>query len=358
MATEITVFFIWQSDHARTYRAAWKALKQAVKALNSATTGEFIFAADRDTRGVSGAVPIDHVILEKIRRADVVVADLSPVAQIVVNGREKSLPNPNVMFEVGYAREAVGLERIILFRDAREPWHPPFDIQQLRMLTFETAGAFQKELVAILPAMVAMPSPMGLSAEKSEKLYRVIHSGPNAQSNPQLRSDIALELDLLSSTADDTFARLAERFRTERPWDRPGWPMSTSVHTHLHELLSKAVHPNLQRDDRFTAWSRLGDLMRMVPLHHDRLELVKGADKAGWRSGTKPELGELEDWLDKARLVGCDIDAMGNLIALVSNSLTKNTSPLTDQLRQVVDDFENESPELLLERVNSIRNDE
>lgn len=350
MARHVTVFFIWQSDHRRTYNGGWHALEEAAKRLNEQSS-EFVFAADRDTRNVSGAVPIDHVILEKIRRADVVVADLTPIVQLEKGSRTKSIPNPNVMFELGVAREAVGLERIILFRDDKVPWHPPFDIQQLRMARYKGEAKFRDELMEILPAMVAMRSPIGLSNDQAVSLYRTLWGGPKVQSNPDLRAEIALELDLLSTRADDTFARLAHRFRSERPWDRPGWPMSRDVHTVLHGLLSEAIHPQRSTSDRFAAWNELENLMAMIPLHEERQRLVALAEDWGWSGRSLPDLDELDEWLAQARGCGGDTDALQRLAVQIRASLARNMGAVREPLRLMVEDFKAESPADLRERL-------
>lgn len=95
-------------------------------------TAESRVEVDHDTRGVGGSPPIADTILKKIRKAAVLVADVTPIATTTGG---KRVPNPNVMIELGYAMEVLGHERIVLVMntvDGAGIKHLPFDLRHWR----------------------------------------------------------------------------------------------------------------------------------------------------------------------------------------------------------------------------------
>jgi len=129
-----SVFWSWQSD--RPARETRSLIREAlVKAIDRIAV-EFDEAGrpeiDHDTRGAAGSPDIVATILTKIDRAGVFVADVTPIA-ISENG--KHIANPNVLIELGYAKRALGTERVITvwntaFTDAR-PEDLPSDVDRL-----------------------------------------------------------------------------------------------------------------------------------------------------------------------------------------------------------------------------------
>ncbi|MBK7537782.1 MAG: hypothetical protein IPI49_20890 [Myxococcales bacterium] len=88
----IGVFYAWQSDHNPSRTHIMDALQRIEKIANSSWRIDAQFAIEMATDVGDGAVRIDTALMEKIARADCVVADATPVA--VHNGR--LLPNPNI----------------------------------------------------------------------------------------------------------------------------------------------------------------------------------------------------------------------------------------------------------------------
>lgn len=133
MAT--TVFWAWQSDlDAKVCRhfireALDGALSKVAESLELEERPEL----DHDTKGIPGLAPIADSIFRKIDDADYFVADLTPIGK---TGGAKYLSNPNVLIELGYAKKALGPERIILvWNNAFEgtlPEHLPFDLRHRR----------------------------------------------------------------------------------------------------------------------------------------------------------------------------------------------------------------------------------
>ncbi len=107
-----TVFYCWQSDsppnHGRYLIC--EALDQASDRLSRDAELPCKLQIDSDTANETGLCDIPATILKKIASADVVVADLTFVSQ-TEDG--KYCPNPNVLFELGFAFHAIGPERLI-----------------------------------------------------------------------------------------------------------------------------------------------------------------------------------------------------------------------------------------------------
>src|SRR4051812_8985636 len=86
-----TVFYSWQSDNAGVQRHFKKVVEGAAR--------EAGLGYDEATRDEAGAPDIVDTIKRKIRQCAVFVADVS----IVHSSPVRHFPNPNVMFEVGFA---------------------------------------------------------------------------------------------------------------------------------------------------------------------------------------------------------------------------------------------------------------
>ena len=135
-----TVFFSWQSDLGETRGVVQAALDKAVRNLNRDLALEEALRLDEDTAGVAGWPEITSTILHKIERCEVFVADITPI-----NGPQSDprlTPNPNVLFELGYALAAgLGRTRIICVVNAAclsdgDLKELPFDVRSSRPLQF------------------------------------------------------------------------------------------------------------------------------------------------------------------------------------------------------------------------------
>ena len=123
------VFFSWQSDiDAKTNRNVISDCLRDICKKNS-----LIF--DEATNERCGSPDIASTIEEKIRGADIFVAD---VTIINAGTTSKTTPNPNVLFELGIAQATLGWDRIILI--ANTAYAPisdlPFDIKSHRALSY------------------------------------------------------------------------------------------------------------------------------------------------------------------------------------------------------------------------------
>ncbi len=123
------VFFSWQSDlDAKTNRNVISYCLRDICKKNS-----LIF--DEATNERCGSPDIASTIEEKIRNADIFVAD---VTIINAGTASKTTPNPNVLFELGIAQATLGWDRIILIvNTAYAPISDlPFDIKSHRALSY------------------------------------------------------------------------------------------------------------------------------------------------------------------------------------------------------------------------------
>src|SRR5262245_19478972 len=101
MATK-TVFYAWQAQlpGACNRSLIKEALDRALEELAQDKKEPVEFALDQDAWGMPGSPDISATILQKIENCSIFVADITPVGTLR-NG--KKTPNPNVLFELGYA---------------------------------------------------------------------------------------------------------------------------------------------------------------------------------------------------------------------------------------------------------------
>ena len=141
LATEMpTVFYSWESDLPESMNRAFiqQALEDAVRSIrvDPAITVEPV--VERDTVGVPGSPNIAQTILSKIDRASVFVSDVS-----IINSGEgnRPTPNPNVLFELGWAMKSLGDQRIIMVQNTEYggPAKLPFDLKFNRIEPYSLA---------------------------------------------------------------------------------------------------------------------------------------------------------------------------------------------------------------------------
>lgn len=126
-----TIFWSWQSDlDPRVTRNLIRdALASAIEDLHAELEERHELTSD--TQGVPGSPDIVATILEKIDAAAVFVGDVTPVA---VSAGGRAVANPNVLIELGYAKRALGLKRVITV------WNTAFDGAHVDRLPFDMRG--------------------------------------------------------------------------------------------------------------------------------------------------------------------------------------------------------------------------
>src|SRR5258706_7332995 len=158
----IKVFYAWQSDLPAKFNrtAVKKCLRLASGELEeqlSTETQQTEVVIDEATRDCPGSPNIPASILEKIQASDVFVADVS-----IINSEsdDKTTPNPNVVFELGYAVANLGWERVILLINEVHGKVEllPFDFDRHRATPFTLAESkgTPKELTKTLTGAISL----------------------------------------------------------------------------------------------------------------------------------------------------------------------------------------------------------
>lgn len=137
--SEIRIFYSWQSDlpSGATRNLIQDSIDSVVKSMRDIVP----IIADRDTKGEFGTPDITETIFSKIEECDIFVADVSIINKYHSIDDEgnalsnvKTAPNPNVLFELGYAARTIGWENIICIMntDYGRIEELPFDIRHRR----------------------------------------------------------------------------------------------------------------------------------------------------------------------------------------------------------------------------------
>ena len=160
------LFYSWQSDlpSSRNWGFIQECIEEAIKVV-SAESIQLIPALDRDTQGEPGAPDIADTILAKIDNCDMFVCDVSIIAG---TGTSKATPNPNVIFELGYAANRLGWDRITnVFNAAYGRIEElPFDLRKRRVVKYslqpeENKTSAKKGLVDALVSQIRSCIAMG-----------------------------------------------------------------------------------------------------------------------------------------------------------------------------------------------------
>jgi len=139
------IFYSWQSDlPSKTNRGLiYDALKKTVKRLSQDETLNIEdIIIDRDTKGIPGAPDIASTIFKKIRNAQIFVGDISTIGiatHSAVETIQRPTPNPNVLYELGYATGVLGEEYIILVENTTYSYDnsSPFDLYGKRRMQYQ-----------------------------------------------------------------------------------------------------------------------------------------------------------------------------------------------------------------------------
>jgi Predicted nucleotide-binding protein containing TIR-like domain len=178
-SSSIRIFFAWQSDLDKKFNkyALKKCLKAAgaeLEEMLSLERGNSVeITIDEATRDLPGSPHIPTAILEKIQAADVFVADVSTINSDQLEESKKT-PNPNVVFELGYAVAHLGWDRVLLLVNEVHGavTSLPFDFDRQRATPFKLAAngvGSAAELTKTLKHHIA------LILKKNPTLPRAIH---------------------------------------------------------------------------------------------------------------------------------------------------------------------------------------
>ena len=128
---KLQLFFSWQSDVNDNHKTMGDALKKACEDIR--VEGEYDITYDESTWARSGSPVIEAVVVDKIKKCDLFIADLTPITKT----GKKDLPNPNVMMELGVAKASMIDDVILLLYSGEiDANRMPFDINHHRMSRF------------------------------------------------------------------------------------------------------------------------------------------------------------------------------------------------------------------------------
>ena len=162
---KLKLFFSWQSDVKDNHEKIGDALRKVCDDIRF--EGEYDIVYDESTWARSGSPVIEDVVLEKIQKCDLFVADLTPVATT----SKKDFPNPNVMYELGVAKSSMIDDVILmLYTGTIDTNRMPFDINHKRLSSFSKSKI--TDFVRLM-AQTAVENPKHTSAfdENDKFLY-------------------------------------------------------------------------------------------------------------------------------------------------------------------------------------------
>lgn len=153
-----TIFFSWQSDLPNSDNRNFieDVIKKSIKELNQ-NDFSLALSIDKDTNQLAGSPDIANSILTKISKSSAFIADISIIND---NSSDRKMPNPNVLFELGYAVKQLGWENVIcLFNtDSGSLEELPFDLRNRRVLTYSIKNKVKsdekKKLIQIFKGII------------------------------------------------------------------------------------------------------------------------------------------------------------------------------------------------------------
>lgn len=132
-----TIFYSWQSDLENSTNRSFilNALEKAAKDISKDENYNIDAVVDRDTFGISGSPSIVESITGKIAKSDLFICDISIIN---INSEGRKTPNPNVLYELGFASAILGWDRIILIQNTAygNIEDLPFDLRGRRILQY------------------------------------------------------------------------------------------------------------------------------------------------------------------------------------------------------------------------------
>ena len=173
----MTIFFSWQSD------LNLKSNKNFIEGCIKTAIGEFNkenkllvdFTLDKDTSGEPGNPEIINTILNKIDNSRMFICDLS-IINSDYHGRKT--PNPNVIFELGYAIKSLGWEKIVCIvnQEFGLVEDLPFDIKHRRLIGYNLNSkdkqVEKKKIVAAIKSNLTILRDRGLLHDELEDYFK------------------------------------------------------------------------------------------------------------------------------------------------------------------------------------------
>lgn len=145
---KINIFYSWQSDlNQKTNKIAIRLfIEEAIKRIKQ-NDDDIEIIIDEDARDNPGSKNIAEELMKKIRNSDIFIADVSIINR--GDGLRKT-PNPNVLYELGFASSRLGWDRILLiFNDdcGCNVEDLPFDIREHKVMKYLIESTCSKDEV-------------------------------------------------------------------------------------------------------------------------------------------------------------------------------------------------------------------
>lgn len=158
MAKEFKVFFSWQSDLPANQTKRF--IEESIELAKSLLPESILLIPDEATRNRLGSPDIMSSIFEKIDDCDLFIADVSIVGKYSLQTDdetiEKSIPNSNVILELGYAAAKLTWERCICFANTK--FGPisemPFDLNHRRITDISYANCTRKQKISDIAEII------------------------------------------------------------------------------------------------------------------------------------------------------------------------------------------------------------
>ncbi|MBK7969369.1 MAG: hypothetical protein IPK08_10740 [Bacteroidetes bacterium] len=173
----MTIFFSWQSDlnFKNNKNFIEGCIKTAINEFNKDNKLLVNFTLDKDTSGEPGNPEIINTILNKIDNSRMFICDLS-IINSDYHGRKA--PNPNVIFELGYAIKSLGWEKIVCIvnQEFGLAEDLPFDIKQRRIigynLSIKDKQIEKKKIVVTIKTNLTILRDRGLLHDELEDYFK------------------------------------------------------------------------------------------------------------------------------------------------------------------------------------------
>ena len=140
-----TIFYSWQSDLPNSTNRGFieECIKKAIKKIKNRL--DIDFTLDKDTSGEPGNPEIANTIISKIDNCKIFIADISIINS---DSTQRKVPNPNVIFELGYAAKSLGWEKIICLYNLDYGIYEdlPFDLKFRRPIAYNLKNKNKAEV--------------------------------------------------------------------------------------------------------------------------------------------------------------------------------------------------------------------
>lgn len=138
------IFYSWQSYIGGNANRQY--IRDKIGKAYSKKDADFTLL--EDSRGTTGSPDIPNTILKKIAQSDIFICDVTPIHILNLdNGLKRAIPNPNVMFELGFAVKSLGWDRIVCICNEQygNTEYLPFDIAKHLVINYNRENGAKKK---------------------------------------------------------------------------------------------------------------------------------------------------------------------------------------------------------------------